>query len=38
MAAISSIKAEEQMDSSKELFGIQEDFNNDVGELMSKSS
>jgi hypothetical protein len=28
----------EQMDSSKELFGIQVDFNNDVGKIMSKSS
>jgi hypothetical protein len=28
----------EQMDNSKELFGIQEDFNNNVVKLMSRSS
>jgi hypothetical protein len=34
----SSSEAMEQMDSSKELFGIQVDFNSDVGKLMSRSS
>jgi hypothetical protein len=28
----------EQMNNSKELFGIQVDFNNDAGKLMSRSS
>jgi hypothetical protein len=31
-------KAEEQMDNSKEKFGIQEDFNKRVGEIMRRSS